>query len=81
MPKFVSFDDGYGTYNWRAVFPSTTTKTEILKAVERKLLKNLRSRGYGKEDMPIKDEIRGWTSITGMKDGQFYEPEHLQWND
>lgn len=81
MAKFVTFDDSYGTYNWRAIFPSETPNAEIKKSVERKLLKNLRSRGYSKEDMPSNQEIKDWLFIRKMKDGQFYEPEHLQWND
>ncbi len=84
MPKFVTFDDGCGTYNFRAIFPTSSTKTEIKKVVERKLLKNLRSRGLRKDDMPSKEEIAGWLSITGMKEGQFYEPDPYtgnQWND
>ena len=84
MAKFVTFDDGFGKYNFRAIFPTTATKSEIKTVVERKLLIWLRSRGCGKEDMPSKDEIRDWLSITGMKECQFYEPNAYsggQWHD
>ncbi len=84
MARFVTFDDGFGTYNFRAIFPVGTTKTEIRKSVERKVYRNLLSRGLNKDDMPSKEKIRDWLNITHMREGQFYEPDRYsggQWHD
>lgn len=75
MAKFVEFDDGFGTYNYRAIFPSNTSIKIIKESLQRSLFVKLRKRGLGKEDMPSNNEIRDWLSITGMRDGVFYEPE------
>ncbi len=81
MPKFVTFDDGYGRFNWRAIFPSTATKKEIHKAAENKVRRELSKRGLDSTDFDF-DNIKEFTTIVGYKEGKFYEPElGGQWYD
>ena len=83
MAKFVTFDDGCGTYNFRAIFPAKATRTEIKDTIIRKLVKDLRSKGLDKEDLPTKDEVKEWTTIRNFREGRIYEPSayQVQWND
>lgn len=81
MARFVTFDDGFGTYNFRAIFPSNTTKKEILKAVSRKMSRYLAMRGLDKDDFDW-SKLNYYTTITNMKEGRFYQPEFgEQWNN
>ena len=80
MAKFVTFDDGYGTYQFRSVFPSKATKKEIYKTIERKLLRDIKRRGGDRSDFDW-DNIKDWTTIRTMKDGVIYTPEFHEWHD
>ena len=81
MAKFVTFDDGFGSYNFRAIFSSETPKKEILKSVANKMRSYLSKRGLDSTDFDF-DNIKEFTTITSMREGKFYEPDFGgQWND
>jgi hypothetical protein len=81
MAKFVTFDNGIGTYMFRAIFPSITTKKEIYASVKRKLIKVLNERGIDKEEFDFED-IKEFTTITNMKEGKIYLPSNgWAWDD
>lgn len=81
MAMFVIFDDGYGTYNFRAIFPSRTPKSVIYNSLSNKIKKYLKDRGRDEEEFNRFEYLKEWTSITNMREGKFYEPEHWDWND